>query len=128
MSDQYEQPGTPQPGAQPGPSGGGTGPASDTSKLLAAIGYPIAIVALVALFIDPYKDEPFVRLHAVQALALAVVSIVASILFSIPIIGWIAAPILYLVVLVAWIAGLVKAFQGEYWEMPVVYDLVKQFV
>ena len=39
------------------------GPASDTSKLLAALGYLFGIVAVVALLIDPYKEEKFVKFH-----------------------------------------------------------------
>ncbi|MCX8006851.1 MAG: DUF4870 domain-containing protein [Coriobacteriia bacterium] len=104
------------------------GPESDTSKILAVLGYLTGIVALIALLIEPYKNEKFVRLHAVQALALAVAGMVGSFLVSIPVLGWIAGPIVGVAVLVFAIIGIVKALQGEYYQMPVVYDLVKQFV
>ena len=41
-------------------------------KLWAALGYPIFIVALIMLFVEGKKDRPFIKYHAVQALALNV--------------------------------------------------------
>ncbi|GAV31818.1 MAG: DUF4870 domain-containing protein [Coriobacteriia bacterium] len=116
----------------PVPPAGGVGgpptPESDTSKILAALGYLTGIAALIAILIEPYKNEKWLRLHAVQALGLAVVAIVAQIVLAIPVIGWIAGPLVSVAVLVFAILGIVKAWQGEYYQMPVIYDLVKQFV
>jgi uncharacterized membrane protein len=100
------------------------GPATESSKLLAALGYLFPIIAIIVLFIEPYKDEKFVRFHAVQALAVGVLYVVAGMIAWVPLIGW----ILWLVPLVLAIMGLVKAFQSEYWEMPIVYGLVKSFI
>ena len=97
------------------------GPASDTSKLLAALGYLFGIVAVIALLIDPYKEEKFVKFHAVQAIALWVIGAVAG---AIPVVGWIVS----IVAFVFMIIGLIKAFQSEYWELPVVYGWLKGFV
>lgn len=113
----------------PTASGGGTpGPESDTSKILAVLGYLTGIVALIAVLVEPYKNEKWLRLHAVQALGLAVAAIVAQIILAVPVIGWIAGPLVSLAVLVFAILGIIKAWQGEYYQMPVIYDLVKQFV
>lgn len=121
MSDEVNQ-------VPPAPDAGVPGPESDTSKILAVLGYLTGIAAIIALLIEPYKDEKWLRLHAVQALGLAVAAIVAQMVFVLPIIGQIAAPLLSLAVLVLAIIGIVKAWQGEYYQMPVIYDLVKQFV
>ncbi len=121
MSDDVQQVPVPPSEDRPGPS-------SDTSKILAALGYLTGIVALIAILIEPYKDEPFVRLHAVQGLALWVAWIVASFLNIIPIIGTLVALFAYVALLVFAVMGAIKSFQGEYWEMPVLYDLVKQYV
>lgn len=104
------------------------GPENDTSKLLAALGYIIWIVALIAILIDPYKEEKFVKFHAVQALGLAVGWLVASVVTAVPVIGWILGPIAYVAMLVFAIMGAVKAFQSEYYEMPVIYGLVKSYI
>ena len=49
-----QPPVTPPPAAPVPPAGG---PASDTSKLIALLGYIFAPLGLIALAIDPYKDE-----------------------------------------------------------------------
>jgi len=95
-------------------------PATDSSKLLAALGYVFPIIAFVVLFIDPYKNEKFVRFHAVQAIALWVIGLT----WWIPLVGW----VLSLLAFVGAVVGLIKAFQGQYWEVPVVYGVVKGFV
>lgn len=107
---------------------GQPGPASDTSKLLAALGYLTGIAAIIAILIDPYKGEKFVRLHAFQALGLWVVFIVSSVVAVIPIIGWIAGFVLWIAGIVLGIMGIVNSAQGKYWEMPVVYGFVKNYI
>ena len=97
------------------------GPDSDTSKLLAAAGYIIPLVAIIAILIDPYKNEKFVKFHAVQALALWVAATVVNI---IPILGQIASVALFVVAIIA----AIKAYQEEYWEMPVLFGLIKGMV
>lgn len=111
------------PMAPPAAAGmsGRPAPVTDTSKLLAALGYLIWPVALVAMLIDPYKDEKFVKFHAVQALALNLVTWIAA---MIPYVGWVAS----IVVFVFLIIGLIKAFGSEYWEAPVVYGIVKGYI
>jgi len=115
-------------------------PASDTSKLLAALGYPIWIVALIAILIDPYKNEKFVKFHGIQALGFAVTIVVAwvvvvilnIILAFIPYVGWIIAMllswVLWIGVIVVAIMWAVKAYNGQYAEMPVVYGIVKKMI
>jgi uncharacterized membrane protein len=113
----------------PPPMGDRPGPASDTSKLLAALGYPIFIVAIVAILIDPYKDEKFVKLHAMQAIALAIGYFVVEVVVGmIPVLGWIVAAILPLAYLIYTIILAMKAYKGESFEVPVVYGLVKNMV
>ena len=120
MSDMTPPPAPPAapPMAPPAPPTGGYVPASENSKILAGIGYIVGIVALVALLIDPYKDEPFVRFHAIQALALWVIVVVLG---WIPFVGW----LLWLVVVVFAIIAAISAFQGKYYEVPVLGALLK---
>lgn len=104
----------------PGPvgmPGQGNGPVSENSRLLAGFGYIVWVVALVALLIDPYKSEPFVRFHAVQALALTVVMYFAWV----PVIGW----LLGIVALVFLVIAAINAFQGRRYDVPVLADLLR---
>jgi uncharacterized membrane protein len=127
------------PMAAPPATSGRPGPVSDTSKLLAALGYPIWIVALIAILIDPYKDEKFVKFHGIQALGFAVavvalwivLAIVNVILAFIPYVGLIIAAILswvlWIGVIVVAIMWAIKAYNGEYAELPFVYGIVKSY-
>jgi uncharacterized membrane protein len=102
-------------------------------KLWAALGYPIFIVALIMLFIEGKKDRPFIKYHAVQALALNIgiwlVEIILRILSGALgnvsfFIGWGISCIAALVWLVLiWPA--VLAYQGKYFEVPVVTKFLR---
>jgi uncharacterized membrane protein len=135
---QPEQPAPPPPpmGSEQAPgTGGRPGPASDTSKILAGIGYIVPLVALITILIDPYKDEKFTRFHAIQAIGLwiawVILGIGLGILGAIPIVGWlfgIMGFIVWLGVFVYAIVLAIQGFTGKYMEIPVVYGFIKGYV
>jgi uncharacterized membrane protein len=92
-------------------------------KLWAALGYPIFIIALIMLFVEGKKDRPFIKFHAVQSLALNIVAWIVTIIISVVTlgIGAICAPIVFL--LLIWPA--VLAYQGKYFEVPVVTKFLR---
>jgi len=111
------------------------GSASITSddKLWAALGYPIVIIAVVMLLLEDKKKRPFIKFHAIQAIALNVVLWVVWIIFAI-LIGIIAAvtlgigsilgciyPITWL--LLIWPA--ILAFQGQTFDIPVITKFLR---
>jgi uncharacterized membrane protein len=54
----------------------GDAPAGDITsddKLWAALGYPIAIIAIIALLMEDKKERPFIHFHAIQSLAFNIV-------------------------------------------------------
>jgi uncharacterized membrane protein len=102
-------------------------------KLWAALGYPIFIIALIMLFVEGKKDRPFIKFHAIQALALNVGVLVVEIVLGIlsaalaavtfgigGVIGCIA-PLVWL--LLIWPA--VLAYQGKYFDVPVVTKFLR---
>ena len=94
---------------------------NDQDKLMAALSYPIFIVALIILLVEDMKNRPFQKYHAVQALAVNVVIIVLSI-----VLGW--TVILACVPLLLWLVTFYwafKAYQGEYFEIPVITNFIK---
>lgn len=130
MSDMAPPPVPPAPpvSASP-PAPGRPGPVSDTSRLLAALGYPIWIVGLIAVLIDPYKNEKFVRFHAYQALALNLVGWIIVYLFTlVPILGWVLDIFLPVALLVYEIVLGVRAYGGGYFEVPGVFGFVKTYL
>ncbi|UCC89173.1 MAG: DUF4870 domain-containing protein [Anaerolineales bacterium] len=96
---------------------------TDNDKLMAALSYPIPILAIVILLSETNKARPFQKFHAVQALAFWVVVSVIGIVLSIVTlgIGALCFPVLWLVSL--WPAY--KSYQGEYMEMPVITDFIR---
>lgn len=114
----------------PAPPGGRPAPVSDTSKLLAALSYPLWIpVAIIALLIEPYKTEGFVRFHAVQSIGLGLAAWIVSIVVGmVPFLGWVVSPLLAIGLLVYEILLAIKAYNGEYFEVPVVYGFVSNYV
>ena len=96
---------------------------TDNDKLMAALSYPIPIVAIVILVSETNRVRPFQKFHAVQALAFWVVLIVVGIAFSLVTlgIGSLCFPLFWLVSL--WPAY--QAYQGEYMEMPILTDFIR---
>jgi uncharacterized membrane protein len=92
-------------------------------KLWAALGYPIALIAIIVLFMEEKKDRPFIKYHAVQSIAINVVFfIVATILTTVTLgFGGLCVPVLWLVFF--WWAY--QAYQGEMFEIPVVTNFIK---
>jgi uncharacterized membrane protein len=92
-------------------------------KLWAALGYPIFPIALIMLFVEGKKDRPFIKFHAVQSLALNVVAWVVAVILSVITfgIGAICFPVIILVLI--WPA--VLAYQGKYFEVPVVTKFIR---
>lgn len=84
-------------------------------KVWAAVGY-LWILSLVVL--AARKDNDFVRFHASQGVLLFLASIVFMLTGPFAI-------ILNLIVGVAAIVGIIKALQGERWELPVIGNWAK---
>ena len=89
-------------------------------KLWAALGYPIPLVALIALLLEDKKERLFIRFHAVQSIVLNIILWIIIILFSIPTVGCVS--LLWLVTL--WPAY--DSYQGKYTELPFITNLIKK--
>ncbi len=100
--------------------------AGDQDRLMALLAYIIGIIVPLIILLTDMKNRPFQRYHAVQAL---VAQIALTILFFIvgliPIIGCIT-PLLGLAALVLFIYYGIQAYEGNYFEIPVVTALARQ--
>jgi len=85
-------------------------------KIWAAVSY-LWILSLVVL--AARKNNEFVRFHANQGALLFVLSFIGII----PGIGW----LVWFIVLILVIIGLIKALQGEKWELPLIAGAAKSF-
>ena len=92
-------------------------------KLWAALGYPIALIAIIVLFMEDKKNRPFIKYHAVQSIAANVIFwIIATILATVTLgFGGICAPLLWLV----FFYWAYQAYQGQMFEIPFVTGFIK---
>ena len=79
------------------------------------------ILAILALVMEPQKDSPFIKHHAVQSLASAVVLSVIGLILGITVVLSCLSILLPLVT----IYPAIKAYQGEEIEIPVITDFCK---
>ncbi|TMC95984.1 MAG: hypothetical protein E6J11_12635 [Chloroflexi bacterium] len=116
-----------------GPSSIGMDP-----KVSAGLGYLILVVGLIFFFIE--KQNRFVRFHTLQAVLLAISLFV---LFFVIIFAGIAAAfvngglaglifslgnlVVWVGGFIAWLVGMINAFQGKYFKLPVIGDLAERW-
>lgn len=92
----------------------------EENKMMAVLAY-IWILFLVPMLLK--KNSKFCQFHAKQGLVIFIIWIVGSLVFWIPIFG----QALLLILLVIDIIAIIKAYSGEWWEIPYVYDWSKKF-
>jgi uncharacterized membrane protein len=93
----------------------------------AALSYVLGLVTGVIFLALRGKDE-YVRFHAVQSIGLSVVWIAGWLFLTvIPFFGWILLPFWGLLMFVLWLVSIVKAFQGEKFELPIVGAYIQKF-
>ncbi|MCB0213134.1 MAG: hypothetical protein KDJ52_27580 [Anaerolineae bacterium] len=91
---------------------------TNNDKILAALSYPIWIVAIVILLVEDMRNRPFQKYHAIQSLAVNLVIFVLGLITS-----WtIVLPCLIWFVTLYWAY---EAYQGKYFTIPVLTDFLK---
>lgn len=83
----------------------------EENKLIAALAY-LWILCFVPLLLK--KDSKFAYEHGKQGLVMFIVGLLGMFIFWIPLIGW----LLWLAVVILNIVAIIKALQGEFWEIP----------
>lgn len=95
----------------------------------AAISYITFIPAVIFLFVDPYRRDPFVRFHSFQSLGLFVAWVAVRIVISFLGVGlhlWALtiaiSALVGLAFFVLWIICIVKAKSGQWFKLPIIGD------
>ena len=95
---------------------------TDDDKLWALLAYIFSpLVSIIILLMDEKKARPFIKYHSTQALALGIINFVLGIALG-------ATIVLACVPLFIWFAMIywgVKAYQGEYVEIPGLTNFMK---
>lgn len=108
-----------------------SGEITDNDKLMAALSYPIPIVALIILLVEDMKNRPFQRYHAVQALGVnvalwVIIVVLGCILGAISsFIGGLCglAPIILWFITLYWAY---EAYQGKYFEIKWLTEFLRK--
>ena len=108
-------------------------------RVAGVLAYIPIVLPAVFLFVKPYKKNRFVRFHSFQSLGLcgsvmvtaAVLRLASLILLLIPILGpllvVITAVVAGLASLFLWFVLIVKAMQGEMFELPLLGQLARRY-
>lgn len=95
----------------------------EDNRLIAAVGY-IGILCLIPLFFK--KNSKYAQFHGKQGLVLLIGWVINFLIGVFPIIGWLLALIGTIALTVLSLIGIVKALNGEYWEMPYLASYAKK--
>jgi uncharacterized membrane protein len=95
-------------------------PKNAASALCYAAGW---VSGLIFLLIE--KEDKEIRFHAMQSI---VVFGGLTIVAMVPLIGWILSPFVMILGFILWLVCIVKAYQGEKFELPVVGEFAKKTV
>lgn len=97
---------------------------TQTEKFISAIGY-LGVLCLVPLLLE--RNSAFARHHGKQGLTLLIAWMVLWIGNIIPVLGqivWVIGSVVFIILI---ILGMVNAFAGRMWEMPVLGLYAKRF-
>ena len=88
------------------------------TNILSALCYLSFLFIIVALLLEP--NSKFLRYHINQSLVLTVFGILCGIVAIVPFLGWIASAIGTVMVLVFTIMGIVRAYNREAKDLPLI--------
>lgn len=98
-------------------------------KVAALLSWAFAPLSSI-IFIVMEKDDKFVKFHAYESLLVAIAVIVASVVASmlvVVLIGIVLVPAVSIAAFVLWIMGMMKAYKGEMWKLPVIGDMAEEW-
>ena len=113
------------------PSPPPAGDITDNDKLMAAISYPIPIVAIIILIAEDMKARPFQRFHAVQALAanIALWIVITILGFVLGLLTFFLGGLCGFLATFLWFITLYwayEAYQGKYFEIPYLTEFLRK--
>jgi uncharacterized membrane protein len=103
---------------------------TENDRIMAALSYPIPIVAIVVLSVEEMKNRPFQKYHAVQALAANAVLWTIIILLSCVLgtLSFFIGAVCATLALLLWFITLYwayQAYQGLYFEIPILTQFLQ---
>lgn len=73
------------------------------------------------------KENKFVRFHAMQSIIVSgSVFVLQIVLTAVPFIGPVLSPLVALVAFILWLVLMIKAYQGEFFKLPIAGEIAQQ--
>lgn len=94
----------------------------EKNKMNAVLSY-IGILILVPLLSEEAKKSPYAKFHMNQGLVLLIAEIALSVVWMIPVLGWLVGFVGGIALFVLWIMALIGAVNGEMKRVPILGDI-----
>lgn len=96
------------------------------ANVAALLSYLLGFITGI-LFYVLEKENKFVRFHAMQSIVVfSALFVLGFVLGFIPLLGWFLLPLLWLANVIIWVILMVKAYQGEYFKMPLAGNIAEK--
>lgn len=110
---------------QQNPSVQPTQGSSGNNTLMAVLCY-LGILIIVP-FVTDAKNDPFVKFHLKQGLALIISFFIGMFIGMVPVLGWMLVPIIGLFNMIMVIVGIINAATGKQKELPILGSIASKF-
>ena len=98
------------------------------ANVAALLAYTLGIVTGLVFFLIE-KENRLVKFHAMQSMALSLVLFIAGLALGfLPYVGVAAGALLNLAGLIVWVICMVKAYQGDWFKLPILGDFAEKQV
>ena len=82
---------------------------------------------IVIPFVTGASNDPYVKFHIKQGLALIITAVIGMIIAVVPVLGWIIAPIVSIFCFILFIIGVINAVSGKQKELPIIGSISSKF-
>ena len=95
-------------------------------NLAALLCYLLTFITGIVFYLIE-KENKFVRFHAMQSIVIfGGLFVINGVLMFIPILGWMAVGLLSILSFILWIVLMIKAYQGEWFKLPIAGDIAEK--
>jgi uncharacterized membrane protein len=96
------------------------------ANIAALLSYLLGFITGIVFYVME-KENKFVRFHAMQSIVTFGFTFVAMVILGfIPVLGWVLGTLLWIASIILWIILMMKAYQGEYFKLPIAGDIAEK--
>lgn len=96
------------------------------ANIAAVLSYALGFVTGIVFYLLE-KENKFVRFHAMQSIVtFGALWLLGMLVWILPFIGALIASLIYILEIILWVVLMVKAYQGEYFKLPIAGDIAQK--